>query len=83
MLELLGSALFCKSMIADQLPWFVSGRVHRTAGIVDCDAFLQIRGETNISLFGKRLAPNEIDVKHLARLEPVLLRQGYGGQPSL
>ncbi len=55
--------------------------MHGPSRIVDCDALLQVRGETDISLFGKRHAPDEVDVEHIALSETALLRQGFGGQP--
>src|SRR5262245_59147742 len=54
--------LIGKRVIAHQSPRFVLRRVDRTASIVGSNALLQIRGEADISLFGKRLALNEIDV---------------------
>ncbi len=62
-------------MIADQFPRFVFGRMDRTADVVRSDALFHIRGETNISLFRKRLTLDEIDVKHVGFPQPAPLRQ--------
>ncbi len=71
-------------MITDQLPRFVFGCVHGTTGVVGIDALFQVCRETDVSLFRKRFALDEVHVEHFTLPEPALLRQGFGlGRPKV
>ena len=55
--------------------------MYRTASVVGIDTLFQVSRESDVFLFRKYFATDEVYVKHFTFLKLALLRQGFRGQP--
>lgn len=81
LLEGCGLSLVCESVVGDDLPRAVFGRMGRLTGVVGCQSRFHIPGEANVVLVGVGDALEEVDEFHRTPLTvgSRTLRCGRGG----